>query len=90
MILYAEKGSIPTARKKNKLMKSTTSIDAASTVTLPHGEVLTRFSKKNRIVMLLSNGVFQVLEGALEKVIKKESAFKNFSFCLAERTKKVI
>ena len=67
MILYAAKGSIPAARKKNKLMKSTSSIDAASTVTLPHGEVLTRFSKKNRILMLLSNGVFQVLGGSFRK-----------------------
>ena len=81
MILYAAKGSIPTARKKNKLMKSTSNMAAASTVTLPHGEVLTRFSKKNRILMLLSNGVFQVIGKSCKKSHKIESAFKNFSSC---------
>ena len=80
MILYAAKGSIPAARKKKKLIKSTSSIAAESTETLPHGEVLTRFSKKNRILVLLSNVVFQVLSESYIKSHKKESILKKISF----------
>ena len=89
MILYAAKGSIPAARKKNKLMKSTSSIAAASTVILPHGEVLTRFSKKNCILMLLSNGLIQVLGGNFRKCHKKRKCFKEFQLLFSRRENKV-
>ena len=69
-------------------MKSTSSIAAASTVTLPHGEVLTRFSKKNLILMLLSNGVFQVLGGSFGKSHKK-NCFQEFQLLFSRRKNKV-
>jgi hypothetical protein len=39
-------GSIPTAKKNRKLMNKTNNSAAASTITLLHDEVLSRFSKK--------------------------------------------